>query len=101
MAKKDITNMFEMRDLVSITLKSPLYPHCMGSETHLSAHEGNTPAISTVMGQYVGSRPGIIKIRPIDGRLLDSPPDISRYLIIPESEIKEVYKYREPVKVFP
>jgi hypothetical protein len=97
---KDITATLEIHDLVRVMLKTPLTPVCVGSETRLGNDNG--PKVSSVTGGYVGSRPGIIKVDPIDGRLLnDGDTGISRYVVIGESQIREVYRYGKPEKVFP
>jgi hypothetical protein len=100
---KDITSLFSIGDLVNVVLKKRMTTSCMGSETHLMSDCDSSKefVVNSVMGEYVGAKPGLIKIRPIDGRLLDSPPDISRYVVIAQTQIKEAYKYKQPVRVFP
>jgi hypothetical protein len=98
---KDITSIFKIGDYVKVLLNKPLTPHCMGSETSLSERLGDSEPVTSIMGKYVGARPGLIKINPIDGRVLDSPRDISRYVVIAQTQIKEAYIYDSPKKVFP
>ena len=98
---KDITSMFKIGDFVDVLLTKPLTPHCMGSETSLSEKPGDSQPVVKVIGRYVGARPGLIKIDPVDERILDSPRDISRYVVIAQTQIKEAYLYDQPKKVFP
>jgi len=98
---KDITSLFKIGDFVEVVLNEPLTPHCMGSETSLSKKRGDNKPITRVMGTYVGNRPELIKINPKDERALDSPENISRYVVIAQTQIKEAYLYGLPKKVFP
>ncbi len=95
---KDITGIFGIGDSVDVVLRRPLFPVCVGSETQLRSHSEDQQSTKNVFGTYVGSRPGLIKVRPVDERLLAAPRDISRYVVISETQIKEAYKCE---KVFP
>ncbi len=95
---KNITNIFEIKDSVYVVLKKPLFPVCVGSETCLKNSSENQQPTEQVIGTYVGSRPGLIKIRPVDERPLGAPKDISQYVVISEKQIKEAYRHE---KVFP
>ena len=98
---KDITELFKMGDIVDVVLNKPLTPHCMGSETALSERPGDSAPVTSVMGEYAGSRPGLIKVNPIDGGLLDAPRSISRYVVVDQAQVKEAYVFEAPISVFP
>lgn len=96
---KDITSLFKIGDNVSIILKKPLYPVCLGSETHLRSRSEKNEPTEKIEGTYAGARPGLIKVNPDNKELLGVPEDISRYIVITEDQIKEAYRKGE--RVFP
>ena len=100
---KDISSLFEIGDLIDVTLKKTLYAVCLGSETSLFKRpgEGSPVPVIHILGTYAGDRPGLIKVKPMDKSQLAAPADISRYLTIQEEQIKEVKKYGPPQKIFP
>ena len=77
------------------------YTLLLSIETHLSNIFTDAKPVISVMGKYVGARPELIKINPADKRVLDSPRNISRYVVIAQTQIKEAYSYGIPKKVFP
>jgi hypothetical protein len=97
----DIIYMLKLGDFVDVTLVKPLTPHCVGSETHLFEGLNDNGAVTRVMGDYFGHRPGLIRVNPTDEKLLDAPRDISRYVVIDFDHIKEVNVYGQPKKIFP
>ena len=97
----DMSGLCGIGDLVNVLLKKPLHPQCVGSETALREDSTNQIHATNVFGTYVGWRPGLVKVNPVDRSLLDAPEGISRYVVIEKKQIKAIYLYGKPNKVYP
>jgi len=97
-----MSDLLKIGDLVGVSLNRHLYSVCVGSENQLSRKHGGTNTVLTneVLGRYAGNRSSSITVIPADLRLLASPKDTSRFLVIPKGAIKKVNVYRAE-QVFP
>ena len=99
-----LDSILEEKTLYNVILNEPLTPICVGSETKLD-YKQDKLNIKELIGFYVGARYKdskieVIKISPINKKLLDAPENLSRYMVIGRSQVKEIYCYEEQ-KIFP